>query len=82
MFCFCLQSSLLKLQALEVDGVPSLGPSPEDSPPALGSKEQRSRRSSAELGEKEAKTLAVCHSVPVDENTVPGTCLSHVTSEL
>ncbi|KAM3592625.1 uncharacterized protein V6R79_022430 [Siganus canaliculatus] len=39
MFCFCLQSSLLKLQ---VEGGSSLGPSPEDSPPALGSKEQKS----------------------------------------
>uniref|UniRef100_A0A8C6NP70 FAM13A-like domain-containing protein n=1 Tax=Nothobranchius furzeri TaxID=105023 RepID=A0A8C6NP70_NOTFU len=36
MFCFCLQSSLLKLQALEVEGGSSLGPSPEESPPALG----------------------------------------------
>lgn len=79
MFCFCLQSSLLKLQALEVDGVPSLGPSPEESPPALGSKEQKSPCGPAELGGLEAKTLALCHSVPADENSPPGStpvCLS------
>ncbi|XP_030019248.1 protein FAM13C-like [Sphaeramia orbicularis] len=70
MFCFCLQSSLLKLQALEVDGAPSLGPSPEGSPPALASKEQKSPCSSTELGgEKEVKTLALCHNV--DENSPP-----------
>ncbi|XP_010895965.2 protein FAM13C isoform X2 [Esox lucius] len=47
MFCFCLQSSLLKLQALEVDGCSSLGPSPDSSPPPqtsppppLGGKDQ------------------------------------------
>ncbi|XP_061089133.1 protein FAM13C [Conger conger] len=33
MFCFCFQSSLLKLQALEVDLCSPLGPSPEDSVP-------------------------------------------------
>lgn len=78
MFCFCLQSSLLKLQALEVEGGPSLGPSPEDSPPALGSKEQKSPCSPVELGGKEGKTLALCHSAPTDENSPPGryTCLS------
>ncbi|AWP18214.1 hypothetical protein SMAX5B_007228 [Scophthalmus maximus] len=38
-------SSLLKLQALEGEGGTSLGPSPEESPPALGSKEQKSPRS-------------------------------------
>ncbi|XP_035468120.1 protein FAM13C-like [Scophthalmus maximus] len=61
MFCFCLQSSLLKLQALEGEGGTSLGPSPEESPPALGSKEQKSPRSPVELGGKEEKTQAVCH---------------------
>lgn len=74
MFCFCLQSSLLKLQALEVEGGPSLGPSPEESPPALGSKEQKSPCGPVELGEKDGKTLALCHSVPADENSPPGTC--------
>ncbi|XP_074518688.1 protein FAM13C-like [Halichoeres trimaculatus] len=68
MFCFCLQSSLLKLQALEVEGGPSLGPSPEDSPPALGSKEQKSPCGPVELG---GKTLALCHGVPADENSPP-----------
>uniref|UniRef100_A0A671X1H8 Family with sequence similarity 13 member C n=1 Tax=Sparus aurata TaxID=8175 RepID=A0A671X1H8_SPAAU len=71
MFCFCLQSSLLKLQALEVEGGPSLGPSPEESPPALGSKEQKSPCGPVELGEKDGKTLALCHSVPADENSPP-----------
>ncbi|XP_042253026.1 protein FAM13C-like [Thunnus albacares] len=71
MFCFCLQSSLLKLQALEVEGGPSLGPSPEESPPALGSKEQKSPCSPAELGGREGKTLALCHSIPADENSPP-----------
>lgn len=69
MFCFCLQSSLLKLQACEVEGGPSLGPSPE---------EQKSPCGPVELGGKEGKTLALCHSVPADENSPPGTytCLS------
>ncbi|XP_017570016.1 protein FAM13C isoform X2 [Pygocentrus nattereri] len=40
MFCFCLQSSLLKLQALEEDSSPPQGRSPEDSPPGLGFKEE------------------------------------------
>ncbi|XP_070708235.1 protein FAM13C-like [Pempheris klunzingeri] len=71
MFCFCLQSSLMKLQALEVEGGPSLGPSPEESPPALGSKEQKSPCSPVELGGKEGKTLALCHGVPPDENSPP-----------
>ncbi|KAG8009248.1 Protein FAM13C [Nibea albiflora] len=71
MFCFCLQSSLLKLQALEVEGGSSLGPSPEESPPALGSKDQKSPCSPVELGGKEGKTLALCHSVPTDENSPP-----------
>ncbi|XP_034415263.1 protein FAM13C-like [Cyclopterus lumpus] len=71
MFCFCLQSSLLKLQALEVEGVPSLGPSPEESPPAPGSKEQKSPCGPVELGGKEGKTLALCHGVPSDENSPP-----------
>uniref|UniRef100_A0AAX7UZP0 FAM13A-like domain-containing protein n=1 Tax=Astatotilapia calliptera TaxID=8154 RepID=A0AAX7UZP0_ASTCA len=71
MFCFCLQSSLQKLQALEVEGGTSLGSSPEESPPPLGSKEQKSPRGRAELGGKEAKTLALCHGVPADENSPP-----------
>uniref|UniRef100_A0A3B5L1A0 FAM13A-like domain-containing protein n=1 Tax=Xiphophorus couchianus TaxID=32473 RepID=A0A3B5L1A0_9TELE len=41
MFCFCLQSSLLKLQALDVEGGSSRGTSPEESPSALGSKDQQ-----------------------------------------
>ncbi|XP_029311351.1 protein FAM13C [Cottoperca gobio] len=68
MFCFCLQSSLLKLQALEVEGGPSRGSSPEESPPALGSKEQKSPCSPGGLG---GKTLALCHSTPADENSPP-----------
>lgn len=72
MFCFCLQSSLLKLQALEVEGGSSLGPSPEESPPALGSKEQKSLCAPAELVGREVRTKAVCHSIPADENNPPG----------
>ncbi|KAM7381039.1 hypothetical protein PAMA_012057 [Pampus argenteus] len=60
MFCFCLQSSLLKLQALEVEGGPSLGPSAEESPPALGSKEQKSPCGPGEGGGRDA-----------DENSTP-----------
>ncbi|KAM3860036.1 protein FAM13C [Diretmus argenteus] len=71
MFCFCLQSSLLKLQALEVEGGSSLGPSPEESPPALGSKEQRSPCALVDHGGKEGKTLALCHGCPADENSPP-----------
>ncbi|KTF76589.1 hypothetical protein cypCar_00046298 [Cyprinus carpio] len=40
MFCFCLQGSLLKLQALEGDTSPSSDTSPEDSPPSLGFKDE------------------------------------------
>uniref|UniRef100_A0A1A8M630 Family with sequence similarity 13, member C n=1 Tax=Nothobranchius pienaari TaxID=704102 RepID=A0A1A8M630_9TELE len=68
MFCFCLQSSLLKLQALEVEGGSSLGPSPEESPPALGSKEPKSPCIPSELG---GKTAALCHRDPTDENNPP-----------
>ncbi|XP_056153405.1 protein FAM13C [Lampris incognitus] len=71
MFCFCLQSSLLKLQALEVDGGPSLGPSPEESPPPSESKEQGSPGVPGIHGGKEARTLALCHSYPADENSPP-----------
>uniref|UniRef100_A0AAV2LD00 FAM13A-like domain-containing protein n=1 Tax=Knipowitschia caucasica TaxID=637954 RepID=A0AAV2LD00_KNICA len=71
MFCFCLQSSLLKLQALDVEGGSSLGPSPEESPPPLGSKDQKSPCSPVvEVGAvKDGKTIAMCHSV--DENSPP-----------
>lgn len=62
MFCFCLQSSLLKLQALEVDGSSSPGGSPEESPPVLTSKEQKSP-----CGPLEGKTQALCHNVPNEE---------------
>lgn len=81
MFCFCLQSSLLKLQALEVDGGPSLAPSPEESPPALGSKDQKSPCSPVDFGGlKDGKTIAMCHSA--DENSPPGkgACLSSIKS--
>ncbi|TRY58161.1 hypothetical protein DNTS_014195 [Danionella cerebrum] len=40
MFCFCLQGSLLKLQALEGDTSPSSDASPEESPPILGLKDE------------------------------------------
>ncbi|XP_068162309.1 protein FAM13C-like [Antennarius striatus] len=49
MFCFCLQGSLLKLQAMEGEGGSPLGPSPEESPSALDSKEQKSPSSPLEL---------------------------------
>ncbi len=83
MFCFCLHSSLLKLQALEVEGGPSQVPSPEESPPALGSKEQKSPCGSLELGRKDEKTVALCHSAPSDKTSPPGicTCLT-VTADL
>ncbi|XP_035002290.2 protein FAM13A isoform X2 [Hippoglossus stenolepis] len=71
MFCFCLQSSLLKLQALEVEGGPSLGPSPEESPPALGGKGQRGPCGPAELRGKEEKTLVLCHGVPPEDSSLP-----------
>ncbi|XP_053269670.1 protein FAM13A [Pleuronectes platessa] len=68
MFCFCLQSSLLKLQGPEVEGGPSRGPSPEESPPALGSKGQRSPCGPAELRGKEEKTRVLCHGVPPEDS--------------
>ncbi|XP_033933445.2 protein FAM13A-like, partial [Pseudochaenichthys georgianus] len=70
MFCFCLQSSLLKLRALEGEGGPSPGSSPDESPPPLGSKGQKSPPSPGETGGGE--TLALCHSPPAtDENSPP-----------
>ncbi|KAK5905425.1 hypothetical protein CgunFtcFv8_001392 [Champsocephalus gunnari] len=70
MFCFCLQSSLLKLRALEGEGGPSPGSSPDESPPPLGSKGQKSPPSPGETGGGE--TLALCHSPPgTDENSPP-----------
>lgn len=73
MFCFCLHSSLLKLQALDVDE----GTSPEDSPPPLGSKELKTPSVPDEPG---WRTAAVCYRGTTDENNSPGTlvfiCLS------
>ncbi|XP_034722344.1 protein FAM13C-like, partial [Etheostoma cragini] len=69
MFCFCLHGSLLKLP--ETEGDTSLRPSPEDGPPALGSKDQKSPCGPLELGGKDGRTLGLCHSVPVDENSPP-----------
>ncbi|XP_023686559.2 protein FAM13C [Paramormyrops kingsleyae] len=40
MFCFCWQSSFLKLQALDAEAGSSLRPSPEDTAPTPGTKEQ------------------------------------------
>ncbi|XP_032429821.1 protein FAM13C-like [Xiphophorus hellerii] len=71
MFCFCLQSSLLKLQALDVEGGSSRGTSPEESPSALGSKEQKSPCVPVELGGKDGRTTALCHRAPTDENHPP-----------
>nr|XP_046233644.1 protein FAM13C-like [Scatophagus argus] len=74
MFCFCLQSSLLKLQALEVEGGPSVCPSPEDSPPAQGSKERKSPCSPVESGGKDGKTgktLVLCHGDPAGVSSPP-----------
>ncbi|XP_076856727.1 protein FAM13C isoform X2 [Brachyhypopomus gauderio] len=51
MFCFCLQGSLLKLQALEEDASPPHGASPDDSPPALGFKEESQPPSRGSLRE-------------------------------
>lgn len=72
MFCFCLQSSLLKLRALESEGGPSAASSPEERPlAALGTKEQKSPCSSPELGAKE--TLAMFYSGQSGENNTGGT---------
>lgn len=54
MFCFCLQGSLLKLQALEGDSSPSLEPSPEDNPPTLGFKEEIQIPSCNGVGEEKS----------------------------
>lgn len=83
MFCFCLQSSLLKLQALEAEGGPSADSSPEERPPAgLGSKELKSPCSSPELGAK--GSLAMIYSGPGGENNSPGnrSCTRVCVSEL
>lgn len=79
MFCFCLQSSLLKLQALEVEGGASLAQSPDEGSPAQGSKEKKSPCGPPELRGNEGKTPALCHGVFSDENNLPGTCLSDST---
>ncbi|KAA0725598.1 Protein FAM13C [Triplophysa tibetana] len=54
MFCFCLQSSLMKLQSLEGDTSPSSDPSPEDSPPTLGFREERQHPSCNGVGEEKS----------------------------
>ncbi|XP_038133879.1 protein FAM13A-like isoform X1 [Cyprinodon tularosa] len=79
MFCFCLQSSLLKLQALDVEGGSSQGLSPEESPPALGSKEHKSACVPAELGGKDGRTTALCHRAPTDEKHQPAELLTVLT---
>ncbi|XP_061564518.1 protein FAM13A-like [Cololabis saira] len=74
MFCFCLQSSLLKLQALEVEGGPSLGPSPEEGPPSRAGKEHKDPAGVlAEKTPPAAVAVAVCHHHhhPADENDPP-----------
>ncbi|KAM4527006.1 protein FAM13A-like isoform 1-T1 [Fundulus diaphanus] len=79
MFCFCLQSSLLKLQALDVEGGSSQGPSLEESPSALGSKDQKSPCVPAELGGKDGRTTALCHRASSDENHPPAEVLTVLT---
>ncbi|KAM8837119.1 protein FAM13C-like [Spinachia spinachia] len=63
MFCFCLQSSLLKVQALEVDGDASLGPSAEE--------DKTSPCGPSELQGNGWKTPALCPGVIPDENILP-----------
>uniref|UniRef100_A0AAY4ACW7 FAM13A-like domain-containing protein n=2 Tax=Denticeps clupeoides TaxID=299321 RepID=A0AAY4ACW7_9TELE len=57
MFCFCLQSSLLKLQALEVDSCASVGHSPEEEEeeeaPSLRAKEDQTPGRCSRGGERE-----------------------------
>ena len=71
MFCFCLQSSLLKLQALEGDSCSSLGPSPDNSPPALTPSQTQTHTLSPALDGKQ-DSQALCHSYPGRENGPPG----------
>ncbi|XP_051968024.1 protein FAM13C-like [Xyrauchen texanus] len=69
MFCFCLQSSLMKLQALEGDSSPSSEPSPEDSPPILGFKEEIQAPSCNGVEEENS---------PLDYRLAEGDCSSDV----
>ncbi|KAM9837871.1 protein FAM13C-like [Aulostomus maculatus] len=71
MFCFCLQSSLLKLQALDVEGGHSPDSSPEEEPPEPAGKEQRSQSRTVSLQGTDEKTLALCHSVRTDGDVRP-----------
>ncbi|XP_067101318.1 protein FAM13C [Osmerus mordax] len=73
MFCFCLQSSLLKLQALEGDSCSSLGSSPDNSPPAL-TPSQTQTLSPALDGKQDSQAL--CHSYPGRENGPPADLMS------
>ncbi|KAM6951583.1 protein FAM13C [Aplochiton taeniatus] len=74
MFCFCLQSSLLKLQALEVEEGSSPESSPEEGPPSLGFEE---RQGPPALEEKET-LKSPCQNQP-SEHLDSSTPVHHIT---
>uniref|UniRef100_W5MHV9 Family with sequence similarity 13 member C n=1 Tax=Lepisosteus oculatus TaxID=7918 RepID=W5MHV9_LEPOC len=65
MFCFCLQSSFLKLQALDVDLCSAFVPSQEDSAQIQGNKEQ---------------SLPTARSVQAEESSNPGALTTFIFS--
>lgn len=69
MFCFCLQSSLLKLQALEGDSSPSSDPSPEDSAPTLGFRDESQHPSCNGVGEEKSLLVDACEWCWMNERT-------------
>ncbi|KAJ8264404.1 hypothetical protein GJAV_G00148790 [Gymnothorax javanicus] len=73
MFCFCFQTSLLKLQALEVDMCSPLGPPPEDGIPAQGAMELSMPPSlSAEEDSPAADSRPVQRSLALEDGETDG----------
>ncbi|XP_062859539.1 protein FAM13C [Trichomycterus rosablanca] len=58
MFCFCLQGSLLKLQALEEDASSPPGSSPDECPPCLGSRDDTQALSHASARDEQNLQVA------------------------
>ncbi|XP_057215375.1 protein FAM13C [Triplophysa rosa] len=85
MFCFCLQSSLLKLQALEGDTSPSSDPSPEDSPPTLGFKEESQHPPCNGVGEEkrllDVRLAAGECSSDLQQRPGPSRLIQHITDD-
>ncbi|XP_055032127.1 protein FAM13C isoform X1 [Misgurnus anguillicaudatus] len=85
MFCFCLQGSLLKLQALEGDSSPSSEPSPEDNPLTLGFKEEIQIPSCNGVGEQKSpvgfRLAEVDCSSDLQQSPGPSRLIQYITDD-